>query len=152
MEHKTTVYFRFSLISCDCIADVIKQVEGIKKLVLELDEVASFEIIRGNEIFKGPTMKFLFDELIVFIYNNLTDDGCVEIANAGDYSEDDSTVRKHLFSKSFILSEELESIQIYLKSNLDRSVETENLIKSKSTVTDIKASLLDKFGYQDFIL
>jgi hypothetical protein len=65
MDHKTTVYFRITLIDCYCIADVIKQIEGIKKLVLELDEVASFEVIKGNEIFKGTTIKFLFDELIV---------------------------------------------------------------------------------------
>lgn len=113
MEHKTTVYFRIGLIWCDCIADVIKQVEGIKKLVAELDEFASFELIKANEIFKGPTMKYLFDELIVFLYNNLTDNGCVFIVNTGDYSENDFVMHKHIFSKSFILSEDLDSVQIY---------------------------------------
>jgi hypothetical protein len=107
MEHKTTVYFRISFISCDYIADVIKQVDGIKKLVAELDEVASFELIKANEIFNGPTMKYLFDELIVFLYNNLTDNGYVKIVNTGDYTEKDLVMKKHIFSKSFILNEDL---------------------------------------------
>ena len=57
---------------------------------------------------------------------------------------------KHIFSKSFILSEDLDSVVIYLKSNLNRSTESINLIISKSTVTKISASISDKEGYQNF--
>jgi hypothetical protein len=146
MSHNSTINFRIDLINFETISEVISQVECVKNLVLELDDLATFEIVKGNERFHGPMLNYLFDEFMIFLYKNLMEDGCVEINDAGEYSENDFKCKKDLFSKSFVLDQDMECISIYLKSKLDRSEETKSLLKSKKI--NSKISLMDEDGWE----
>lgn len=148
MNHNTTINFRIDLINFETIQEVIYQVESVKDLVIELNDLASFEIVKGNEHHTGTEVKYLFDEFIIFLFKNLLEDGCIGIIDGGEYSESDFKCKKDLFSKTFVIDQEMECISIYLKSKFERSKETENLLKLKSQTINMTITLMDENGYQ----